>query len=149
MLAWTASSWPVLELVGFAQQAPQRAVEYLALLIRYGRMQRLRGRHARRRGHVPELWPGRGGADRIGGSRRQEPRGVVADHRPQLLELGLIDEIDLHLAPIPLGQGIRPYDNRGNDPIRPPPGRRRRPDVAESTYATTAAKTPIESASGD
>jgi dihydrofolate reductase len=35
----------------------------------------------------------------------------------QLLELGLIDEIDLHIAPILLGQGIRLYDNPGSDPI--------------------------------
>ena len=35
----------------------------------------------------------------------------------QLLELGLIDEIDLHLAPILLGGGIRLYDNPGSDPI--------------------------------
>ena len=36
----------------------------------------------------------------------------------QLLELGLIDEIDLHIAPILLGQGIRLYDNPGSDPVR-------------------------------
>jgi dihydrofolate reductase len=36
----------------------------------------------------------------------------------QLLERGLIDEIDLHVAPILLGQGIRLYDNPGNAPIR-------------------------------
>ncbi|MEC3980039.1 dihydrofolate reductase family protein [Amycolatopsis sp. H20-H5] len=36
----------------------------------------------------------------------------------QLLELGLIDEIDLHLAPILLGDGIRLYDNPGGSPIR-------------------------------
>ena len=36
----------------------------------------------------------------------------------QLLELGLIDEIDLHIAPVLLGQGIRPYDNPGSAPIR-------------------------------
>jgi len=36
----------------------------------------------------------------------------------QLLELGLIDEIDLHIAPILLGQGIRLYDNPGGAPIR-------------------------------
>src|SRR4249920_2778853 len=29
----------------------------------------------------------------------------------QLLELGLIDEIDLHIAPILLGDGIRLYEN--------------------------------------
>jgi dihydrofolate reductase len=36
----------------------------------------------------------------------------------QLLELGLIDEIDLHIAPILLGDGIRLYDNPGGGPIR-------------------------------
>lgn len=36
----------------------------------------------------------------------------------QLLGLGLIDEIDLHLAPILLGEGIRLYDNPGGAPIR-------------------------------
>jgi dihydrofolate reductase len=36
----------------------------------------------------------------------------------QLLERGLIDEIDLHVAPILLGQGIRLYDNPGSAPIR-------------------------------
>jgi dihydrofolate reductase len=36
----------------------------------------------------------------------------------QLLELGLIDEIDLHIAPVLLGDGIRLYDNPGGDPIR-------------------------------
>src|SRR5262249_48401029 len=36
----------------------------------------------------------------------------------QLLELGLIDEIDLHIAPILLGEGIRLYDNPGKKPIR-------------------------------
>jgi dihydrofolate reductase len=36
----------------------------------------------------------------------------------QLLELGLIDEIDLHIAPILLGDGIRLYHSAGGDPIR-------------------------------
>jgi dihydrofolate reductase len=36
----------------------------------------------------------------------------------QLLELGLIDEIDLHIAPVLLGQGIRLYDNPGSAPVR-------------------------------
>jgi dihydrofolate reductase len=35
----------------------------------------------------------------------------------QLLELGLIDEIDLHIAPILLGEGIRLYDSPGSEPI--------------------------------
>ncbi|WP_414937864.1 dihydrofolate reductase family protein [Amycolatopsis sp. cmx-11-51] len=36
----------------------------------------------------------------------------------QLLQLGLIDEIDLHIAPVLLGDGIRLYDNPGGTPIR-------------------------------
>jgi dihydrofolate reductase len=36
----------------------------------------------------------------------------------QLLELGLIDEIDLHIAPVLLGAGIRLYDNPTHEPIR-------------------------------
>jgi dihydrofolate reductase len=36
----------------------------------------------------------------------------------QLLELGLVDEIDLHIAPVLLGHGIRLYDNPGSAPIR-------------------------------
>jgi dihydrofolate reductase len=35
----------------------------------------------------------------------------------QLLELGLIDEIDLHIAPVLLGEGIRLYHNPGSAPI--------------------------------
>lgn len=35
----------------------------------------------------------------------------------QLLERGLIDEIDLHVAPILLGKGIRLYDNPSGQPI--------------------------------
>ncbi|NNH75154.1 dihydrofolate reductase [Nocardia uniformis] len=36
----------------------------------------------------------------------------------QLLERGLIDEIDLHIAPILLGDGIRLFDSPGGRPIR-------------------------------
>lgn len=36
----------------------------------------------------------------------------------QLLEVGLIDEIDLHIAPSLLGAGIRLYDSPGSEPIR-------------------------------
>jgi dihydrofolate reductase len=36
----------------------------------------------------------------------------------QLLGLGLIDEIDLHIAPVLLGQGIRLHDNPGRGPVR-------------------------------
>jgi dihydrofolate reductase len=36
----------------------------------------------------------------------------------QLLDRGLIDEIDLHVAPVLLGDGIRLFDNPGGAPIR-------------------------------
>ncbi|MGH3875838.1 MAG: dihydrofolate reductase family protein [Actinophytocola sp.] len=36
----------------------------------------------------------------------------------QLLELGLIDEIDLHIAPVLLGDGIRLYDKPGGARIQ-------------------------------
>ncbi len=36
----------------------------------------------------------------------------------QLLERGLIDEIDLHIEPVLLGNGIRLFDNPGGAPIR-------------------------------
>jgi dihydrofolate reductase len=36
----------------------------------------------------------------------------------QLLERGLIDDIDLHVAPVLLGDGIRLYDNPGGAPVR-------------------------------
>jgi dihydrofolate reductase len=36
----------------------------------------------------------------------------------QLLERGLIDEIDLHIAPVLLGDGIRLFDNPGGAPVR-------------------------------
>lgn len=35
----------------------------------------------------------------------------------QLLEVGLIDEIDLHIAPVLLGDGIRLFDNPGGSPV--------------------------------
>ncbi|MER7929856.1 dihydrofolate reductase family protein [Streptomyces sp. NPDC096057] len=36
----------------------------------------------------------------------------------QLLERGLLDEIDLHIVPVLLGDGIRLYDNPGGAPVR-------------------------------
>ena len=35
----------------------------------------------------------------------------------QLLELGLLDEIDLHIAPVLLGDGVRLFDNPGGSPV--------------------------------
>lgn len=42
---------------------------------------------------------------------------LSADIGRQLLELGLIDEIDLHIAPVLLGDGVRLFDNPGGTPI--------------------------------
>jgi dihydrofolate reductase len=68
----------------------------------------------------------------------------------QLLELELIDEIDLHIAPILLGEGIRLYDNPGSAPIRL--HRVGEGDPASAVNVryrpTTAAKIPTESVSG-
>lgn len=36
----------------------------------------------------------------------------------QLLERGLIHEIDIHVAPVLLGEGIRLYHNPGGRPVR-------------------------------
>ena len=36
----------------------------------------------------------------------------------QLLERGLVDEIDLHIAPVLLGDGIRLFDSPGGAPLR-------------------------------
>jgi dihydrofolate reductase len=36
----------------------------------------------------------------------------------QLLQLGLIDELDIHVAPVLLGDGIRLYDAPGGRPVR-------------------------------
>lgn len=43
---------------------------------------------------------------------------LSADIGRQLLRLGLIDEIDLHIAPVLLGDGIRLFDDPGGDPVR-------------------------------
>jgi dihydrofolate reductase len=68
----------------------------------------------------------------------------------QLLELGLIAEIDLHIAPVLLGEGIRLYDNPGSEPIR-----LHRVGEGDPTAAvnlryrpTTTAKLPTGSVSG-
>ena len=36
----------------------------------------------------------------------------------QLLERGLVDEIDLHIAPVLLGDGIRLFNNPGGAPAQ-------------------------------
>lgn len=69
----------------------------------------------------------------------------------QLLELGLIDEIDLHIAPILLGEGIRLYDNPGSEPSRLHRlGRGDPTSVVNVRYRpTTTAKIPTEGVSGN
>jgi dihydrofolate reductase len=64
----------------------------------------------------------------------------------QLLELGLIDEIDLHIAPILLGEGIRLYDNPGSAPIRLHRAGEGDPTSAVNVRyrPTTTAKSPTE-----
>jgi len=65
----------------------------------------------------------------------------------QLLELGLIDEIDLHIAPVLLGEGIRLYDNPGSAPIRlHRVGQGDPTSAVNARYRpTTTAKVPTES----
>ncbi|NEB02553.1 dihydrofolate reductase family protein [Streptomyces sp. SID13726] len=41
-----------------------------------------------------------------------------ADVGRQLLDRGLLDEIDLHIAPVLLGTGVRLYDNPDGTPVR-------------------------------
>jgi len=76
-----------------------------------------RGRGARRGDHVSVLRRRRGGPDRARGRRRQESRGVLPTIGRQLLGRGPIDEIDLHIAPVLLGDGIRLFDNPGGEPV--------------------------------
>jgi dihydrofolate reductase len=59
----------------------------------------------------------------------------------QLLELGLIDEIDLHIAPILLGDGIRLYASPGTEPVR-----LHRLDVDEPTSAVNVRFRPATAA---
>lgn len=48
-----------------------------------------------------------------------KPVGVAgADIAQQCLKLGLLDEIQLHLVPVVLKQGIRLFDNLGDTPIQ-------------------------------
>src|SRR6185312_7340304 len=43
---------------------------------------------------------------------------LSADIGRQMIEVGLIDEIDLHILPVLLGDGIRLFDNPGGRPVR-------------------------------
>lgn len=44
--------------------------------------------------------------------------GIYCGVRQQLLERGPIDEIDLHIVPVLLGDGIRLFDNPGGASVR-------------------------------
>ena len=61
---------------------------------------------------------GRGGSDRAGGRGGKNLEVFSPTIGRQLLERGLIDEIDLHIAPVLLGDGIRLFDNPGGAPVR-------------------------------
>ena len=69
----------------------------------------------RQRSHVPQLRPRQGGADRAGAAGGKNLEVFSPTVSRELLELGLIDEIDLHVAPVLLGEGIRPCDNPGSE----------------------------------
>lgn len=48
-----------------------------------------------------------------------KPVGVAgADIAQQCLNLGLLDEVQIHLAPVLLGEGVRLFDNLDNTPIK-------------------------------
>jgi dihydrofolate reductase len=57
----------------------------------------------------------------------------------QLLARGLLDEIDLHLAPVLLGDGIRLFDNPGGAPVR-----LERPGTADPLAAVDVRYRPVQ-----
>ena len=59
----------------------------------------------------------------------------------QLLERGLIDEIDIHIAPVLLGQGVRLYDNPAGKPVR-----LRRLDVTDPNASARVRYAPLTAA---
>ena len=73
--------------------------------------------------------PGRGGADRAGSGRRRTSRCSSPTIGRQLLELGLIDEIDLHHRTGPARPGHPAVGQPRQCADPPPPGRRRRPHL--------------------
>jgi dihydrofolate reductase len=62
----------------------------------------------------------------------------------RLLERGLIDEIDLRIAPVLLGDGIRLFDNAGGAPVQLEllTGKDRRAAVDARYPPTTAGRSP-------
>jgi dihydrofolate reductase len=61
----------------------------------------------------------------------------------QLLHLGLIDELDIHVAPVLLGDGIRLYDAPGGEPVH------LQRDGDDPTLAVNLRFRPIPSPQGD
>jgi dihydrofolate reductase len=59
----------------------------------------------------------------------------------QLLDRGLIDEIDLHVVPVLLGDGVRLFDNPGGAPIR-----LQQPDADDPIAAVNVRYRPVRSA---
>lgn len=57
----------------------------------------------------------------VAGGKNLEVRSPMIGR--QLLERELIDESDLRIVPVPLGDGIRLFDNPGGAPVRLRPGR--------------------------
>jgi len=79
---------------------------------------------------VPKEWTGKdspftfvtdGVASAVAQAKKaagDKPVGVAgADIAQQCIQLGLLDEIQLHLAPVLLGEGIRLFDDLGKAPI--------------------------------
>jgi hypothetical protein len=95
--------------------------------------------------------PGRGGADRAGGGRRQEPRGVLAHHRPSASGAGTDRRDRPPHRPVLFGEGIRLYDNPGGEPIHLHGVGEGDPTSAVNVRyrPTTTAKLPTESVSGN
>jgi RibD C-terminal domain len=59
------------------------------------------------------MWPRRSGSGWRPPAARTSRSATIGR---QLLECGLIDEIDLHIAPVLLGDGIRLFDSPGGNP---------------------------------
>ncbi|MET8081864.1 dihydrofolate reductase family protein [Streptomyces sp. NPDC005303] len=61
-------------------------------------------------------WAGSNEGKDVGREDRPCPQVFSPTIGGQLLKRGLIDEIDLHMVPVLLGDGIRLFDNPGGGP---------------------------------
>ena len=68
------------------------------------------------RRHLRERHPG-GRPPGKGGGRRQERARPRCRHGERSLQAGLLDEIQIHLVPVLLGEGRRPFEHLGADHI--------------------------------